>query len=54
MLLGAGKPAVADLGITSMSTAFRPEVTDLTVLEPVEDTGDQPNVRLTLTPIGAS
>jgi diaminohydroxyphosphoribosylaminopyrimidine deaminase/5-amino-6-(5-phosphoribosylamino)uracil reductase len=43
MLLGAGRSAVADLGITTIADAFRPRVTDITVLE-----GDPPNVRLTL------
>jgi diaminohydroxyphosphoribosylaminopyrimidine deaminase/5-amino-6-(5-phosphoribosylamino)uracil reductase len=45
MLLGAGRSAVADLGITTIADAFRPRVTDITVLE-----GDEPNVRLTLAP----
>jgi diaminohydroxyphosphoribosylaminopyrimidine deaminase/5-amino-6-(5-phosphoribosylamino)uracil reductase len=46
MLLGAGRSAVADLGITTIAAAFRPRVTDITVLD-----GDGgPNVRLTLTP----
>ncbi|WP_243059956.1 bifunctional diaminohydroxyphosphoribosylaminopyrimidine deaminase/5-amino-6-(5-phosphoribosylamino)uracil reductase RibD [Nocardioides sp. SR21] len=48
MLLGAGRSAVADLGISTISDAFRPRVTDITVLE-----GDEPNVRLTLAPEGA-
>jgi diaminohydroxyphosphoribosylaminopyrimidine deaminase/5-amino-6-(5-phosphoribosylamino)uracil reductase len=48
MLLGAGRSAVADLGITTIADAFRPRVTDVTVLDPIEDDG--PNVRLTLTP----
>ncbi|CAI9406348.1 bifunctional diaminohydroxyphosphoribosylaminopyrimidine deaminase/5-amino-6-(5-phosphoribosylamino)uracil reductase RibD [Nocardioides sp. T2.26MG-1] len=45
MLLGAGRSAVADLGITTIADAFRPRVTDITVLE-----GEEPNVRLTLAP----
>ena len=45
MLLGAGRSAVADLGITTIADAFRPRVTDITVLE-----GETPNVRLTLVP----
>lgn len=45
MLLGAGRGAVADLGITTIADALRPRVTDITVLE-----GEQPNVRLTLAP----
>lgn len=48
MFLGAGRSAVADLGITTIAEAFRPRVTDITVLDPIE--GDEPNVRLTLTP----
>src|SRR3954453_21409740 len=53
MLLGAGQPAVADLGITTIADAFRPVVTDVTVLDgaPSDDgTSEQPNVRLTMTP----
>jgi len=50
MLLGAGLPAVADLGITTIADAFRPVVTDVTVLDGVE--GEQPNVRITMTPEG--
>jgi diaminohydroxyphosphoribosylaminopyrimidine deaminase/5-amino-6-(5-phosphoribosylamino)uracil reductase len=45
MLLGAGRSAVADLGITTIADAFRPRVTDITVLE-----GETPNVRLILAP----
>ncbi|HEY0949672.1 bifunctional diaminohydroxyphosphoribosylaminopyrimidine deaminase/5-amino-6-(5-phosphoribosylamino)uracil reductase RibD, partial [Nocardioides sp.] len=45
MLLGAGRSAVADLGITTIGEALRPRVTDITVLD-----GEQPNVRLTLAP----
>ncbi len=45
MLLGAGRSAVADLGITTIGDALRPRVTDVTVLD-----GDEPNVRLTLAP----
>ena len=45
MLLGAGRSAVADLGITTIADAFRPRVTDITVLD-----GQEPNVRLTLAP----
>ncbi len=48
-LLGSGRSAVADLGITTISEAFRPEVTDVTVLAPTGP-GEQPNVRFTLTP----
>ncbi|WP_246081650.1 bifunctional diaminohydroxyphosphoribosylaminopyrimidine deaminase/5-amino-6-(5-phosphoribosylamino)uracil reductase RibD [Nocardioides litoris] len=44
--LGAGLASVADLGITTMSAALRPTVTDVTVLP------DDPehNVRFTMTP----
>jgi diaminohydroxyphosphoribosylaminopyrimidine deaminase / 5-amino-6-(5-phosphoribosylamino)uracil reductase len=48
LLLGAGRPAVADLGITTIAEALRPRVTDMTVLDGVD--GDEPNVRLTLAP----
>src|SRR3954447_23984918 len=48
MLLGAGQPAVADLGITSIGQALRPVVTDVTVLPGLD--GEEPNVRLTLKP----
>jgi diaminohydroxyphosphoribosylaminopyrimidine deaminase/5-amino-6-(5-phosphoribosylamino)uracil reductase len=48
MLLGAGRSAVADLGITTIADAFRPRVTDVTVLDGLD--GEEPNVRLTLTP----
>lgn len=46
MLLGAGRSAVADLGITTIADAFRPRVTDVAVLP------DDPehNVRITLQP----
>lgn len=45
MLLGAGRSAVADLGITTIADALRPRVTDITVLD-----GDDPDVRLILAP----
>jgi diaminohydroxyphosphoribosylaminopyrimidine deaminase/5-amino-6-(5-phosphoribosylamino)uracil reductase len=48
LLLGAGRPAVADLGITTIAQAFRPRVTDIAVLDGVD--GEEPNVRITLTP----
>ncbi|MBC9735116.1 bifunctional diaminohydroxyphosphoribosylaminopyrimidine deaminase/5-amino-6-(5-phosphoribosylamino)uracil reductase RibD [Nocardioides sp. zg-578] len=48
-LLGAGLPAVADLGITTIADVFRPRVTDVTVLE-ADGPGEQPNVRFTMTP----
>jgi diaminohydroxyphosphoribosylaminopyrimidine deaminase/5-amino-6-(5-phosphoribosylamino)uracil reductase len=48
MLLGAGQQAVAALGITTIAAAFRPVVTDVTVLDGLD--GDEPNVRLTMTP----
>jgi diaminohydroxyphosphoribosylaminopyrimidine deaminase/5-amino-6-(5-phosphoribosylamino)uracil reductase len=50
MLLGAGQPAVADLGITTIADALRPVVTDVTVLDGLD--GEEPNVRLTMTPGG--
>ncbi len=48
MLLGAGAQAVADLGITTIAGALRPTVTDVTVLPGVD--GEEPNIRLTMTP----
>jgi diaminohydroxyphosphoribosylaminopyrimidine deaminase / 5-amino-6-(5-phosphoribosylamino)uracil reductase len=48
VLLGAGTPAVADLGIATITDALRPTVTDVTVLAGLD--GEEPNVRLTLTP----
>jgi diaminohydroxyphosphoribosylaminopyrimidine deaminase / 5-amino-6-(5-phosphoribosylamino)uracil reductase len=48
MLLGAGRAAVADLGIGTIADAFCPHVADVTVLEPVA--GEEPNIRLTLVP----
>jgi diaminohydroxyphosphoribosylaminopyrimidine deaminase / 5-amino-6-(5-phosphoribosylamino)uracil reductase len=51
LLLGAGTAAVADLGITTITGALRPRVTDIAVLEPAE-AGEEPNVRLTMTPGG--
>ncbi|MCW2816818.1 MAG: ribD 2 [Nocardioides sp.] len=50
-LLGAGLPAVADLGITTIADALRPTVTDVTVLDGVDGVvGEEPNVRFTLHP----
>jgi diaminohydroxyphosphoribosylaminopyrimidine deaminase/5-amino-6-(5-phosphoribosylamino)uracil reductase len=52
LLLGAGRPAVADLGIATIADALRPVVTDVTVLDgaPLDDgASEQPNVRLTMT-----
>ena len=50
MLLGAGRSAVADLGIATIADAFRPRVTDITVLEGRPGDPEDPNVRLTLAP----
>lgn len=47
MLLGAGKAAVADLGITTISNAVDFEVAEATVLTAPDS---PPNVRFTLTP----
>ena len=47
MLLGAGRSAVGDLGITTIADALRLTVTDVTVLG--RDDAD-PTVRLTMTP----
>lgn len=51
-LLGAGRSAVADLGITTIAEALRPRVTDVTVLDGLD--GEEPNVRFTLTPTPTS
>ncbi|MEU6137876.1 bifunctional diaminohydroxyphosphoribosylaminopyrimidine deaminase/5-amino-6-(5-phosphoribosylamino)uracil reductase RibD [Nocardioides sp. NPDC047086] len=48
-LLGAGRSAVADLGITTISDAFRPRVRSVDVLAPAAP-GEEPNVRLILEP----
>lgn len=48
-LLGAGRSAVADLGITTISDAFRPQVRSVDVLAPATE-GEQPNVRFVLEP----
>ena len=48
LLLGAGRAAVADLGITTIADAFRPRVADVTVLAGLG--GEEPDVRLTLIP----
>jgi len=51
MLLGAGRNAIADLGIGTIADALRPQVTDITVLERRPgDPLEEPNIRLTLTP----
>jgi diaminohydroxyphosphoribosylaminopyrimidine deaminase/5-amino-6-(5-phosphoribosylamino)uracil reductase len=47
MLLGSGLTAVGDLGITAISAALHLPVTDVTVLEPLND-GDDVNVRITM------
>jgi len=46
MLLGAGRSAVADLGITTIADAVHLELTDATVV----GQGTEANVRLTMTP----
>ena len=48
MLLGAGRSAVGDLGITTIAEALHLSVTDVTVLEPLHD-GDDTDVRITMT-----
>lgn len=48
VLLGAGLSAVGDLGVTTISAALRPHVTDVTVLPGLD--GEEPNVRITMTP----
>ena len=47
MLLGAGRAAVGDLGISTVREALHLPVTDVTVLEPLND-GDDINVRITM------
>ena len=47
MLLGSGRAAVGDLGITTIAEALHLPVTDVTVLEPLND-GDDVNVRITM------
>jgi len=49
MLLGAGRNAVADLGIHTIADARQLEVTDVTVL-PGTDTAHHTNVRITMNP----
>lgn len=49
VLLGAGTPAVADLGITTIGAALRPRVTDVTVLE-----GGDVRTTAALEPTGAA
>ncbi len=51
LLLGAGRSAVGDLGITTISGALHLRVTDVTVLARL-DHGDDTDVRITLTPTG--
>ena len=46
MLLGAGRPAVADLGITTIADALHLHVSDVTVLHGHD--GEDTNVRLTM------
>jgi diaminohydroxyphosphoribosylaminopyrimidine deaminase/5-amino-6-(5-phosphoribosylamino)uracil reductase len=48
MLLGAGRSAVGELGVTTMAGAWRFEVTDVTVLGDGADT----NIRITMQPPG--
>ena len=41
MLLGAGRNAVADLGIGTIADALRPVVTDITVLDGIDGESTQ-------------
>jgi diaminohydroxyphosphoribosylaminopyrimidine deaminase/5-amino-6-(5-phosphoribosylamino)uracil reductase len=47
MLLGSGRTAIGDLGITTVADALHLPVTDVRVLEPLSD-GDDVNVRITM------
>jgi diaminohydroxyphosphoribosylaminopyrimidine deaminase/5-amino-6-(5-phosphoribosylamino)uracil reductase len=47
MLLGAGRSAVGELGVTTIADAWRLAVTDVTVL----GEGEEANVRLTMRPL---
>jgi diaminohydroxyphosphoribosylaminopyrimidine deaminase/5-amino-6-(5-phosphoribosylamino)uracil reductase len=47
MLLGAGRSAVGDLGISTISAALHLPVTDVTVLQPLAE-GEDINVRVTM------
>jgi diaminohydroxyphosphoribosylaminopyrimidine deaminase/5-amino-6-(5-phosphoribosylamino)uracil reductase len=47
MLLGDGRAAVGDLGVRTIADAVHLPVTDVTVLEPLND-GDDVNVRITM------
>ena len=49
MLLGSGRAAVADLGLATIADAAHLEITDVTVLDPLEP-GDDTNVRITMNP----
>jgi diaminohydroxyphosphoribosylaminopyrimidine deaminase / 5-amino-6-(5-phosphoribosylamino)uracil reductase len=53
MLLGSGRSAVGDLGISTVSEALHLPVTDVTVLDPVND-GDDVDVRITMSRPSAS
>src|SRR4029077_2158941 len=52
MLLGSGRSAVGDLGISTIAEALHLRVTDVTVLQPFAD-GDDTDVRLTMAPTPA-
>lgn len=49
MLLGSGRSAVGELGITTIAEALHLQVTDVTLLPPLAD-GDDTDVRITMTP----
>jgi diaminohydroxyphosphoribosylaminopyrimidine deaminase/5-amino-6-(5-phosphoribosylamino)uracil reductase len=49
MLLGAGRAAVGDLGITTISDALHLPVTDVTVLEPLDPLNDPDDVNVRIT-----
>ncbi|MGL5824337.1 MAG: bifunctional diaminohydroxyphosphoribosylaminopyrimidine deaminase/5-amino-6-(5-phosphoribosylamino)uracil reductase RibD [Nocardioides sp.] len=47
ILLGAGRPAVADLGVAALADAYRFEVTDVRVVDP-HDHREDPCIRITM------
>ena len=48
LVLGAGRNAVADLGITTIADALHFRVTDVAVLEAADDSDEDTCVRITM------